>query len=172
MGHPDDTCLPATPARATYAWSPYFTPCSDPDPLDVHVLPAWDDCTSLPRLPYTVYALLDRTALVEVTNGEWLWWFSHCEHRIAHSQRGACEVSTILLGFGTVFAPEVALRLFETMLFWPGSALDKHTFRWATYAEAIEGHWDLVAEIEAIQRGWGSLLEVASEDMGDEDDEA
>lgn len=115
--------------------------CSDPDP---------EERVSLPWLTHhafntMAYYLLDRTTPVRVLHGEWLNWFTTDDHHIAESMREGCRISTIFLGIG--------YPSFETMLFWEGHDCHEAQGRWTTYQEAVEGHFGIVAELEAIQAG-------------------
>jgi hypothetical protein len=119
--------------------------CSDPDPSDITRWFPWVRDARTYRGPQpAAYVLLDKTTLVPATHDEWMadtLWF---DRHVAHSRRGACEVSTIFLGMPS--------HVFETMVFWEGHALDQRQWVWATWHDAVEGHVALVAGIEAIQQ--------------------
>jgi hypothetical protein len=114
--------------------------CSDTDPPEVTPWESWWPEASAYQ---ALYLLLDKTTLVPATHDAWLTDRLWNERHVAHSRRGACEISTIFVGR--------RYRVFETMVFWEGHALDQSQLVWATWEEAVEGHEIIVAEIEALQ---------------------
>lgn len=125
--------------------------CGDPDPVET---PKTWPLIWPSIFPEPACYLLDKTTLVAVSHAAWIAYLEDGILRIAHSQRQDCEVSTILLGRDMMaWMAKGTARVFETLLRWEGHAVHEHTWKWATYDEAVEGHCALVAEIEAIQAG-------------------
>lgn len=79
---------------------------------------------------------------------------------------GEIVVSTIFLGLDHSFG-QGPPRLWETMVFGRGSPWDDTQVRYATEAEALAGHQQLVAKVRASLEGNGSGDEPTPETDGD-----
>jgi hypothetical protein len=82
----------------------------------------------------------DRNGL-PVTFGEWARRFEDQEYkRIAWTDFGPVQVSTVWLGINHNFAGEGEPIIFETMIFGGPEALDQSQWRYSTEEEARAGH--------------------------------
>lgn len=71
--------------------------------------------------------------------------------RVDETFVGPYHISTVFLGIDHGFTVEGPPILFETMVFCQGSRSDLEMERYATWAEAVEGHNQMVA----LVRSWG-----------------
>jgi hypothetical protein len=98
-----------------------------------------------------IYGVLDEQKNV-VTPKTRQEWYDFCENRdlrrVDFWERNGVQVSTVFLpvdhGFGGTSL------WFETMVF--GGAMNDEQRRYATWAEAVAGHNEVVAEVEATMR--------------------
>lgn len=111
------------------AQHPFFGKPSS-SPLDFHVL----SCRrNVKRAPNRWSALL---------------WFEQSFRVVAKSWVGDVEISTVFLGINhNLFGPG---EWFETMVF--GSPLDKRQKRYTTWGEAVDGHAQVLAEVQMEAR--------------------
>ena len=98
--------------------------------------------------------ILDGEKLVETDLMGWGEWFENFDNRrIAETTIGDAWVSTVFLGIDHNFGGEGPPLLFETMVFFDREDLrDEIMMRYATYAEAREGHDSIVAALSMIER--------------------
>jgi hypothetical protein len=80
----------------------------------------------------------------------WARWFEHANRVVGNDHVGPARVSTIFLGLDHSFGHGRPL-LFETMVFWPGHALNEEQDRYTTLEEARAGHARVVALVKAEQ---------------------
>lgn len=73
--------------------------------------------------------------------------------RIGLDRVGAAEVSTVWLGLDHAFIRSRPI-IFETMIFDPSAEWDQDCTRYATEAEAIEGHRRTVEDLTAGRKPW------------------
>lgn len=77
---------------------------------------------------------------------EWGRWFAKADRRVAVTELGEfnARISTVFLGIDHGFFNHEKPALFETMIFENGNGGDMR--RYATWAEAEEGHKEMVRE--------------------------
>jgi hypothetical protein len=81
---------------------------------------------------------------------EWAQWFGTADRRVARTEVGDVEVSTVFLGTDHGFGYSTRPILFETMVF--GGELNLEQERYYTWDEAESGHAAMVARVMAAQR--------------------
>lgn len=98
--------------------------------------------------------ILDGENLVETDLMGWGEWFQNFDNRrVAETTIGDAWISTVFLGIDHNFSGDGPPLLFETMVFFDREDLrDEIMMRYATYAEAREGHDTLVAMMSMTQR--------------------
>ena len=93
---------------------------------------------------------------IQATTEEWiLWWTSHADQRrVAQdsilTSKGLANVSTVFLSLDHGWDGQVLL--FETMIFPDGSWLEQYCERYATEAEALDGHHRIVENLLVNQK--------------------
>jgi hypothetical protein len=91
------------------------------------------------------FILVDREP-VEVDFMTWVVWFEDIDNRqIKYTQQGDVWVSTIFVGLDHNYSDRGPPNLFETMAFVGDHSVGQE--RYATLAEAEEGHARAVAEV-------------------------
>jgi len=95
------------------------------------------------------YTILKDGKVVPVADVlEWGRWFEDFENRrVAKTEVGGIEISTVFLGINHNFGSGRPLW-FETMVF--GGALDQEMDRYTTLEEAVLGHERLVAQVQGM----------------------
>ena len=71
---------------------------------------------------------------------KWAKWFKKADRRVARTQIGDVEISTVFLGLNHGFGK--TLILFETMIF--GGEFGQDTWRYSTWEQAEKGHEEVV----------------------------
>jgi hypothetical protein len=95
--------------------------------------------------------ILDGKQIVEEPDLiKWAKWFQAADRKVAHTEIGNSDISTVFLGMDHSFDGGVPV-LFETMIF--GGALDGFQKRYRTWSEAEEGHRQAVAQVESLHGG-------------------
>jgi hypothetical protein len=100
---------------------------------------------------FDFYATLDEHKnVVPCTHEEFVAWrcFDIDNRRVAEWRCRDVYVSTVFLGMNHGFGTEPLW--FESMVF--GGEMDDEQRRYSTWAEAVAGHNELVAEVEATMR--------------------
>jgi hypothetical protein len=90
------------------------------------------------------FILVDREP-VDVELGIWGWWFETADCHVRLSEQGDVRVSTVFLGLDHNFKNHGPPILFETMAFIGDASAGYE--RYATWAEAEEGHARWVARV-------------------------
>ena len=75
----------------------------------------------------------------------WATWFETADRHVRHSEQGDVRVSTVFLGLDHSFRDHGPPIVFETMVFVGDEAVGQE--RYATWAEAEEGHARWVAQV-------------------------
>ena len=94
------------------------------------------------------YILIGQTPVMEPDIVKWAQWFEKADRRVARTQVGKCEVSTVFLGTDNNFSGHGPPLLFETMVF-PEAQI---CWRCATWLEAEAQHKRAVREIGHVTR--------------------
>lgn len=76
----------------------------------------------------------------------WAQWFETADRRVAVTQVGEYEVSTVFLGIDHNFSGDGEPVLYETMVFLDGHGTDSE--RYTTREEAIVGHNRMVKRVQ------------------------
>lgn len=102
------------------------------------------------------YILNENKNLVECDYLTWGEWFENFENRLikfTQFEKFAIDVSTVCMGIPLYFSRENEKpKLFETMVFKDGELLDRYIERYSTYQEALEGHQEVVKEVNKFIR--------------------
>lgn len=99
-----------------------------------------------------MYIEVDGEPVLAKSTLTWGAWMEKANRRVAatHIPELDCEVSTVFLGMDHNFArheyPDATPILYETMVF--GGEYDGNQRRYATRAEALKGHEEVVDEIQ------------------------
>jgi hypothetical protein len=83
----------------------------------------------------------DQTAVLQ-----WAKEFGNADRRMAYTEIPDGMVSTVFLGLDHAWGEGPPL-LFETLPFINGDGKDEYMRRYSTYAEAMAGHQEVVAEV-------------------------
>jgi hypothetical protein len=81
---------------------------------------------------------------------EWAAWFETANRRVARTEIGDAEVSTVFIGLDHCFGFRGPPILFETMVFADDHPLDEIQLRYSTWAEAETGHIEVCEQIQAL----------------------
>jgi hypothetical protein len=81
---------------------------------------------------------------------EWAGWFESANRRVARTEIGDAEVSTVFIGLDHCFGFKGPPILFETMVFADGHPLDEIQLRYSTWAEAETGHIEVCEQLQAL----------------------
>lgn len=90
--------------------------------------------------------LADGTVRLAQSRMEWAMSMER-DRRVALDEVENCRVSTVFLGLDHGYPPDSEPLLFETMVFVKGEAFDAMTERYATHAQACEGHAKALHEL-------------------------
>jgi hypothetical protein len=90
------------------------------------------------------FVLVGRLA-VEVDLMRWAEWFETADRHVKLTEQGDVRVSTVFLGLDHNFSDRGPPILFETMAFVGDDSVGQE--RYATWAEAEEGHARWVAQV-------------------------
>lgn len=74
----------------------------------------------------------------------WAEWYETADCHVGYTMLGDVRISTVFLGIDHQFGEGPPI-LWETMVF--GGALDQEQVRYATRAEALAGHQDMVMRV-------------------------
>lgn len=112
------------------------------------------------------YYILDDTHNPQACDNLMTWarWMENFEHRkVANDVVAHITVSTVFLGLNYAVSGEVP-KLFETMIF--GGDLDAGMSRYSTWAEALEGHQEMLKWVKSevrVDADWPDSLENKNE---------
>ena len=96
------------------------------------------------------YVETDDGQLVEVDLLTWAKWFADIRNRrVALDRVGRHEVSTVMLGIAHGFVDGRPL-IYETMTNLDGEWLSGYTNRYASRAEALEGHQEILERVRRV----------------------
>lgn len=76
---------------------------------------------------------------------KWAQWLETADRRVAVDTVNHFRVSTVFLGLDHRFGRRGPPLLFETMVFYEGTARDQLCCRYATREQAEQGHKEIVA---------------------------
>jgi hypothetical protein len=113
--------------------------------------------------PFTYYILDENHKIIE-TNDIMVWgkFFEGIDNRrVAWTQRGPVQISTVFMGLDHNFEGTGGPVLFETMVFksWKW---DDYQKRYRTWEEAEEGHQ---ATVKMVLGGWGGAVDLFLSDL-------
>lgn len=104
------------------------------------------------------YVLRGHTPVPEPDLEVWARWFKDADRTVKLTTvHGKGIVSTVFLGVDHSFA-DCCVELFETLVF--GGLLDGKAERYATWNEAVEGHAQMVARVEAANPTYTTQLDI------------
>lgn len=91
------------------------------------------------------YILDGKTPVPEPDTTKWGKWIKTANRQVAEDFIGDIRISTVFLGMDHNFFDDVPI-LFETMVF--GGPLDSEQERYYTWAEAEQGHKEMVKRVK------------------------
>jgi hypothetical protein len=91
------------------------------------------------------YILVDRQVVEEPDFLTWAAWFETADRHVRDTFQGDVRVSTVFLGLDHRFGGEGPPIVFETMAFVGHEDVGQD--RYCTWAEAEEGHANMVAKV-------------------------
>lgn len=90
--------------------------------------------------------IMNEAALIK-----WAMWFETANRHVAYTKLKTGEVSTIFLGIDAAFSINKRPLLFETMILGIPK-LAGYQRRYTTWAEAVRGHKEALAEIARLDK--------------------